>query len=266
MDPSSSDPGRDEYGLPPVDIEIPDDARDLDRDVQAYHRELRARRRRARLTRLTGPLVRRGMVVPLVAICLALTLLSGTLLTVVAGRQNSSAPAAAPSAARGTTRGNTAGAKPLPNATVTLDGKQEPLRKLVPGVLAWVPQECTTCLSALKNLLRQAMRAHVPMYLVGTAGATLDLPAMARQLGQHVTHVVNDPTDALALAYSPMGLTAIMARPDGTVRTVIRGLQRANPQADRQVAAALPALASPLPAAGQGSPSPPPTQPVPQAT
>jgi hypothetical protein len=265
VDPSSSDPGRDEYGLPPVDIDIPDDARDLARDVQAYHRELRAQRRRARLTRLTSPLVRRGMVVPLVAICLALTLLSGTLLTVVAGRQNSSAPAAAPSAARGRTGGNTAAAKPLPDAAVTLDGKPERLRKLVPAVLAWVPQECT-CLSALKNLLRQAMRAHVKMYLVGTAGATLNLPAMAQQLGQHVTRVVNDPTDAIGIAYSPIGLTAIMARPDGTVGTVIRGLQLANPETSRQVAAALPALASPLPAARQGAPSASPSQPVPQAT
>ena len=27
---------------PPLDIQIPDDARELDRDVLAYHRELRA--------------------------------------------------------------------------------------------------------------------------------------------------------------------------------------------------------------------------------
>lgn len=266
MDPSSSDPGRDEYGLPPVDIQIPDDARDLVRDVQAYHRELRARRRRARLTGMTGPLVRHGMVVPLVAICLALTLLSGTLLTVVAGRQNASAPTAAPPAARGTAGRTAAAAKPLPDALVTLDGKQEPLRKLVPAVLAWVPQGCT-CLSALRNLLSKAMRAHVPMYLVGTARAALDLPAMAQQLGQQATaRVVNDPTNAIGFAYSPVGLTAIMARRDGTVGTVIRELQIVNPKADRQVAAALPALASPSPTAGVGSSSAPPTQPTPQAT
>ena len=43
---AGGDQGRDDYGLPPVDIEIPDDARELARDVQAYHRELRSRRRR----------------------------------------------------------------------------------------------------------------------------------------------------------------------------------------------------------------------------
>ena len=40
---------------PPLDIQIPDDARELDRDVLAYHRELRAQRRRKRLRRLAGP-------------------------------------------------------------------------------------------------------------------------------------------------------------------------------------------------------------------
>ena len=79
------DPGWDEYGLPPVDIEIPDDARELDRDVQAYHRELRAQRWRARTRLLRGPLGRDGMVLPLLAGCLALTLLAGTLLTVFNG-------------------------------------------------------------------------------------------------------------------------------------------------------------------------------------
>ena len=76
------DPGRDDYGLPPVDIEIPDDARELERDVQAYHRELRAQRWRRRTSRLAVPLTRDGLVLPLLAGCLALTLLAGTLLTV----------------------------------------------------------------------------------------------------------------------------------------------------------------------------------------
>ena len=39
---------------PPLDIQVPDDARELDRDVLAYHRELRAQRRRNRLRRLAG--------------------------------------------------------------------------------------------------------------------------------------------------------------------------------------------------------------------
>ena len=43
---------------PPLDIQIPDDARELDREVLAYHRELRAKRRRNRLRRLAATLRR----------------------------------------------------------------------------------------------------------------------------------------------------------------------------------------------------------------
>jgi hypothetical protein len=76
------EPERDDFGLPPVDIEIPDDARDLDRDVQAYRREQRALRRRQRRMRLGAPLTRDGVVLPLLASCLVLALIAGTLLTV----------------------------------------------------------------------------------------------------------------------------------------------------------------------------------------
>ena len=81
------DPERDDYGLPPVDIEIPDDARELERDIQAYHRELRMQRRHRLARRLGGPLTRDGMVLPLLASCLALTLLAGTLLTMFTARR-----------------------------------------------------------------------------------------------------------------------------------------------------------------------------------
>jgi hypothetical protein len=96
------EPDRDDSGLPPVDIEIPDDARELDRDVQAYHRELRAQRRRLRARRLHWPLTKDGMVLPLLAGCLVLALISGTLLTLFTSGQGGLSglthrPAASPS-------------------------------------------------------------------------------------------------------------------------------------------------------------------------
>jgi hypothetical protein len=71
--------GRDE---PPLDIQIPDDARELDRDVLAYQRELRARRRRTRLRRLTSPFAGQGTILPLVASILAVCLVAGAMLSV----------------------------------------------------------------------------------------------------------------------------------------------------------------------------------------
>ena len=70
---------------PPLDIQIPDDARELDRDVLAYHRELRAMRRRNRLRRLAGPFApfaARGSVMPLLASILAVRLVAGAMLSV----------------------------------------------------------------------------------------------------------------------------------------------------------------------------------------
>jgi len=70
---------------PPLDIQVPDDARELDRDVLAYRRELRARRRRSRLRRLAGPFApfaARGSVMPLLASILAVCLVAGAMLSV----------------------------------------------------------------------------------------------------------------------------------------------------------------------------------------
>ena len=67
---------------PPLDIQIPDDARELDREVLAYHRELRAKRRRDRLRRLAGPLAGRATVMPLLASILAVCLVAGAMLSV----------------------------------------------------------------------------------------------------------------------------------------------------------------------------------------
>jgi hypothetical protein len=67
---------------PPLDIQIPDDARELDRDVLAYHRELRAQRRRNRLRGLTGPIAGRGTLMPVLASILAVCLVAGAMLSV----------------------------------------------------------------------------------------------------------------------------------------------------------------------------------------
>jgi len=66
----------------PLDIQIPDDARELDRDVLAYHREQRAKRRRNRLRQLGGPLAGHGAIMPLLASILAVCLVAGAMLSV----------------------------------------------------------------------------------------------------------------------------------------------------------------------------------------
>jgi hypothetical protein len=74
--------GESGWDEPPLDIQIPDDARELERDVLAYHREMRASRRRRRLRKLTGPFAGQGTVMPLLASILAVCLVAGAMLSV----------------------------------------------------------------------------------------------------------------------------------------------------------------------------------------
>jgi hypothetical protein len=74
--------GESGWDEPPLDVQIPDDARELERDVLAYHRELRARRRRSRLRKLARPFAGQGTLMPLLASILAVCLVAGAMLSV----------------------------------------------------------------------------------------------------------------------------------------------------------------------------------------
>jgi hypothetical protein len=257
-----NDPGRDEYGLPPVDIEIPDDARDLDRDVQAYYRELRARRRHLRFRRLTGPLTRHGMVLPLVAACLALTLLTGSLLTVLSGHQ---IPVLRNRVSAGTTHGVSAsGGQLLPDASVYVQRRHVLLRALAPAVLAWVPAGCASCGRVLRQLASQANQKHVAFYFVGhdQAQTTPELVNLAKVAGPYSQDVVNDTTNALGMTYRLGSVTAIFAHNGGSVQgpDVVRGLFSSS--AKQKFETRLKILASANAAAGSAGPA----RPTPQAS
>jgi hypothetical protein len=259
---NGGDPGRDDYGLPPVDIEVPDDARELDRDVQSYHRELRSRRRRMLAKRLYGPLTRDGMVLPLLAGCLALTLLAATLLTVFTVGQGTNGgllghPGATRSAAAGPAAGGSGGTSlspaegqqgtPLPDSLVTTGGVPETLRDLIGPVLvfALIPQRCQ-CFNDLRQLTDSASKAGAEVYLVGTRGA--DVTSLPRRFGLGTTHALEDTENALPPAYYGVRLMAVLVDRTGSVTKILT---------DRghgiQVAGAVRMLIS---AHAEGSPSP----------
>lgn len=241
------EPDRDDSGLPPVDIEIPDDARELVRDVQAYHRELRARRRQMRIGRLHAPLTRDGLLLPLLAGFLAMVLISGVLLTVFTAGQNGTprstssapvtnasigqAPAAgqapasqAPATSQPTPKAAPESAARLPDSTVIVDGRPMRLSSLAPAVLTLVPAGCQ-CSRALRRLRRQATAAQLTLYLVGTGGDLARVRRLATRTGRPAAQVATDPHGVLATAYRPHGLTAVLVRFDGSVRRVLRDLR-----------------------------------------
>jgi hypothetical protein len=248
---NAGDPGRDDYGLPPVDIEIPDDARDLARDVQAYHRELRSLRRQHLARRLCGPLTRDGMVLPLLAGCLALTLVAATLLTVFTARQPTVSlrpPQPVTGTSQPSTRARPAAA--LVNTTLFAVGQAKALNSL-PGpvvVLALIPPGCQ-CLADLRELTIQASRAKALIYLVGVHNAPVS--ALTADLGLGATQGLEDSTNALPAPYRVAALTAVVVRPDGTAVRVVHKRGRGF-QIEPDVRALIPAAAA-APGTSSGS-------------
>jgi len=214
----ASEPGQDDGSLPPVNIVIPDDARDLDRDVLAYRRELRAQRRRQRLMRLFRPFARQELgghaaILPLVATCVALSMLAGAMLSVV-----TISPASAPTLSRPPV----ASAKPadltsLPSGTVQLDGRAVPVRSLVSSALALVSADCG-CGPALRRLARQAAAAHVGLYFVGSGAVKPQLAALTAQYGGGAAAAVYDTGNVLGARYHPAGVTVLLVYSDATAR------------------------------------------------
>jgi hypothetical protein len=241
-------PERDEGGLP-VDIEIPDDARELDRDVQAYYRELRAARRRRRIGRIVGPFTRHGIVVPMIAGTLALTLFAGTMLTVITSTPGPSTmpaprltlPASTQASPSPPPAGRLGGL--LPAAAVWIGNKAAQLRDLSPGVLAIVPPFCD-CLTTLRQLTQQAAASQVKIYFVGNGGQSKNLVNLATQAGGRASDVVDDRGNVLA-TYHPAGLTAILVHRDSAVTAVERRLNPGVKLEDKLKQLSLPGLGTP---------------------
>lgn len=225
------EPDRDDFGLPPVDIEIPDDARELDRDVQAYRRELRALRRQKRMGRLHVPLSRDGLVLPLLAGFLAMVLISGVLLTLFSAGQSGTPHLSAPSGhptrnasiGAGTTPPASQSLSQLPDAKVVTASGEVRLRSLFSTVLALVPPGCR-CRAVLRHLGNAATAAGVSLYFVGTAGDMRQVRRLAAAAPQPGSQVADDAGNVLARTYRARGLTAVLVRADDSVETTVRDI------------------------------------------
>lgn len=235
------EPDRDDFGLPPVDIEVPDDARDLDRDVQAYHRELRAARRRRRFRRLHAPLTGDGLMLPLLAGCLVMVIISAVLLTVFSSGQSSDHPLTGatglPSAAVSSPlirKGSAPARSPKPspsarpvrrltNVRLVLAGRPVRLYKLLPAVLALVPARCQ-CTAALSRLRERAATDGDRLVVVGHKSDIAGVTRQAVAAGQPAAGVADDTVNALGKALRPAGLTAAFVQPGGSVTYVVSNL------------------------------------------
>jgi hypothetical protein len=241
------EPERDDTGLPPVDIEIPDDARELDRDVQAYLRELRAERRRQRRRRLHIGLTRDGVILPLLACCLILALITGTLLTVFTATSDqlvtpprsgtntqkpapptatTSPPASSSASATGGAAGPglTPARARLSDVQVMLADKSVPLSSLWGIMLVLIPTRCR-CSTAVSRLAAIGVSSTAGAILVATEGTISEaqryLDGLPPRIARNV-RVAIDARGALQKAVPAARLTAVViaryAAPGGAQR------------------------------------------------
>jgi hypothetical protein len=207
------EPERDDKGLPPVDIKVPDDARELDPDVQAYRRELRARRRDQRHGRLHRSLSRDGVVLPLLACCLILALITGTLLTVfsatsgpLSGLPRSASSASSKPSAAGLEMVTT---ETVPDATIAVQGASLSAQQL--DMMVLVPANCR-CTQAFQWLAGVASKAEVLAYVISTPATRAEVASLYRQLPPKLRSTVTiaeeaDNQDLLSPAKVPPGIT-----------------------------------------------------------
>ncbi|HEX6447158.1 MAG TPA: hypothetical protein VF053_18840 [Streptosporangiales bacterium] len=229
-------------GLPEIDVEIPDDIRELDRDVQAYHRELR-RQRRHDLLRRTIPGMGRlgpyGVLAPVVAAALIVTAVLGSVMSLLGPRP--------PTAVRGagTPRDSSvAGDRPgvgrtLPDAPVTVDGIHTTLSSVRSAIVVTLPVDCR-CAGNVDSLVSTARSVGVAVYL---SGPHADTDAAAAREGRY-PRVLDGAQQAIADRYRPSGLSAVLVGKDGKVTDVLRDLGEQKPVPDGRLATLAPTSGS----------------------
>jgi len=220
----ASEPERDDGSLPPVNIVIPDDARELDRDVLAYRREMRALRRRQRRRRLLRPFNGPGggpaAIVPLIALCLAIALVGGALLSVLtispADQNTALTPSASPRASNAPVD-----LTKLPPGNIRLDGESKSVRSLFSSAIALVPNDCA-CGPALRRLTEQAVAAgaHGVYFVGGDDAPAAQLTVEANQFGNGHAVPGIDADGVLANAYHPTGLTVLLVFNDDSAEVL----------------------------------------------
>jgi hypothetical protein len=163
----------------------------------------------------------RAAIIPLIAACLAISLVGGALLSVA-----TMSPASAP-----TLNAPQSSAQPavppghlteLPAGNVQLAGRMVPVRSLVTSTIALVPANCG-CGAALGRLAGQAVGAHVNVYFAGTGPVISQLSALVARYGDGAAVPAADPNSVLSVAYRPTGLTVLLVFRDATAE-VLRGL------------------------------------------
>lgn len=222
-------------GLPEIDVEIPDDLRELDRDVQAYRRELRRQRRHEFLRRLVpgmGRLGPYGVLAPVVAAALIVTAVLGSVMSLLGPRPPSAMRGAGTPRDSGSVASDRPGVgAPLPDTAVSVDGIHTSLSSVRSAVVVYLPADCR-CSGSVDSLVSTARSVGVAVYL---SGPHADTDAAAARDGRY-PRVLDGAQQALTDRYRPRGLSAVLVGKDGKVTDVLVDLAQRKPVPDGRLA------------------------------
>ena len=211
----------------PPPLVVPDDARELARDVAAWRREERwARRRRTVERRLLGRRSSsRVLSAPLVITVLLAVGLLGATLAFPGGSpvHPTVAPVPLVLAAPAVPAGSVGGL--VPDVTLVGQTGSTGSRDLRPAVLAVAKPNCA-CGAALAHLAQQAAADGLTVYLIGSPGQRPDLDALAAVSGSPDVQVMLEEDATLSTTFSRGPLTAVAVHADGVIDVIVANVVR----------------------------------------
>lgn len=218
-------PGRFDRSDDLLRVVVPDDLRELDADVAAYHRELEHLRRLQRRQRfrqqLTPRWARGRLPSPIFTAVLLVVATTGLLLSVFAPvTQQSRDQLAATSLANPKQPVGSVGGL-LPDTQVILDSREVPVRGLRPAVLVLVSPKCD-CASLIHQLVAQVDTTPYLVLVSAGSDTTASKLADAKDAGHRVPVPVRDEAGVLARTYhaSPTAPTLLFVKRDGVTSAV----------------------------------------------
>jgi len=203
-------------------VAVPDDIRELQPDIDAYHRELRHARRRRRWAWLTGSPAWQRWSFPVGVMTGAVALAAAVfaLLAIDGARGRFERPAPAPLATPDVAAGSVGGLLP-DTALVTTAHSQLSARALRPALVALIPAHCN-CRSLLNSLAAQAEEVQISLVVVGAGRGNADITALPGQITRGRVVAAYDDAGVLAGTYSARGVTTLIVGRDGVVTDVAK--------------------------------------------
>lgn len=200
-------------------VVVPDDLRELQSDVEAYHRELRHAARRRLFARVSRTTAWQRFALPATVALGSLAVAGAVLAILTLGHPRpvvgprATAIATAPVAGVGQIGGL------LPSLTVRSDAGPINVRDLRPALVALVPLHCD-CTALVSDLAAQAEEVSIPLVVVAPSTTDAEVAAMPGQVHHTNVGTVYDLHGELARTYSAVGVTVVGLRPDATVAFV----------------------------------------------